>query len=44
MMSSVTVKSYNYSKLVCCYGPDRGANFTVQWNPSANAFKLVFGM
>lgn len=39
----VTVKSYSYSKLILGYGPDRAATVTVQWDPTAKAFTLVFG-
>ncbi|XP_073993036.1 mediator complex subunit 14 isoform X1 [Rhodnius prolixus] len=41
--SMVTVKSYSYSKLILGYGPDRAATVTVQWDPTAKAFTLVFG-
>lgn len=39
----VTVKSYNYSKLLLGYGPERGATVTIQWSTTEKAFRLVFG-
>lgn len=39
----VTIKSYNYSKLLLGYGPERGATVTVQWSTVEKAFRLVFG-
>lgn len=38
-----SIKSYNYSKLVLCYGPDKGAMVSINWNSNENAFKLAFG-
>lgn len=38
-----SVKSYNYSKLILCYGPDKGAMVSISWNGTENAFKLAFG-
>lgn len=43
LSNMVTVKSYNYSKLLLGYGPERGATVTVQWNTTDKAFRLVFG-
>ncbi|KAK4883568.1 hypothetical protein RN001_006887 [Aquatica leii] len=43
-LSSVfSVKSYSYSKLVLCYGPDKGAMGTINWNNCEKMFKLAFG-
>lgn len=39
----ISIKSYNYSKLVLTYGPNRGATVTVQWNTNDKTFKLIFG-
>lgn len=39
----VSIKSYNYSKLVLTYGPNRGATVTIQWSIDDKAFKLIFG-
>lgn len=39
----VTIKSYNYSKLVIAYGANRGATVTFQWSTKDKAFKLTFG-
>ncbi|KAF7268704.1 mediator complex subunit 14 isoform X1 [Rhynchophorus ferrugineus] len=38
-----SIKSYNYSKLVLCYGPEKGAMVSVVWNSQDKAFKLTFG-
>lgn len=38
-----SVKSYNYSKLVLCYGPDKGAMISITWNAMEKVFKLAFG-
>ncbi|XP_065205637.1 mediator of RNA polymerase II transcription subunit 14 [Planococcus citri] len=41
-----TVKSYNYSKFVICYGgspPQRQATATFQWNANTKSFKILFG-
>ena len=38
-----SIKSYNYSKLVLCYGPDKGAMVSINWNSTEKAFKLAFG-
>lgn len=38
-----SVKSYNYSKLILCYGPDKGAMVSINWNSQDNVFKLAFG-
>lgn len=38
-----SVKSYNYSKLVLCYGPDKGAMASINWNSNEKQFKLAFG-
>ncbi|XP_066584073.1 mediator of RNA polymerase II transcription subunit 14 isoform X2 [Prorops nasuta] len=43
LRNMVSIKSYNYSKLVLAYGPNRGATVTVQWSTNDKAFKLVFG-
>lgn len=43
LRNMVSIKSYNYSKLVLAYGPNHGATVTVQWSISDKAFKLVFG-
>lgn len=43
LSNMLSVKSYNYSKLVLGYGPEKGASVTVQWNTYEKAFKLVFG-
>ncbi|CAH1996692.1 unnamed protein product [Acanthoscelides obtectus] len=37
------IKSYNYNKLVLCYGPDKGAMVSVTWNATERAFRLAFG-
>lgn len=37
------IKSYNYSKLILCYGPDKGAMVSVTWNNNDKIFKLAFG-
>ncbi|XP_074034115.1 mediator complex subunit 14 isoform X2 [Leptinotarsa decemlineata] len=37
------IKSYNYTKLVLCYGSDKGAMVSIMWNSSKKAFKLAFG-
>ena len=39
----VTIKSYNYSKLVIAYGVNRGATVSIQWSTKDKAFKLIFG-
>lgn len=38
-----SIKSYNYSKLILCYGPDKGAMVSINWNSAENMFKLAFG-
>ncbi|KAL1505868.1 hypothetical protein ABEB36_005326 [Hypothenemus hampei] len=38
-----SVRSYNYSKLVLCYGPDKGALMSVVWDCKLSLFKLAFG-
>ncbi|KAI4459735.1 mediator complex subunit [Holotrichia oblita] len=38
-----SVKSYNYNKLVLCYGPDKGALISITWNATDKVFKLAFG-
>lgn len=38
-----SVKSYNYSKLILFYGPDKGAMVSINWNNNEKAFKLAFG-
>lgn len=38
-----SVKSYNYSKLILCYGHDKGAMVSISWNSQENVFKLAFG-
>ncbi|EEZ97239.1 Mediator of RNA polymerase II transcription subunit 14-like Protein [Tribolium castaneum] len=38
-----SIKSYNYSKLVLCYGPEKGAMVSIHWNSGEKAFKLAFG-
>lgn len=38
-----SIKSYNYNKLILCYGPDKGAMVTINWNSQENLFKLAFG-
>lgn len=43
LRNMVSIKSYNYSKLVLTYGPNRGATVTVQWSTNDKAFKLIFG-
>lgn len=43
LRNMVTIKLYNYSKLVLTYGPNRGATVTVQWSTNDKAFKLIFG-
>ena len=43
LRNMVSIKSYNYSKLVLIYGPNRGATVTIQWNTNDKAFKLIFG-
>ncbi|KAF2885129.1 hypothetical protein ILUMI_21063 [Ignelater luminosus] len=42
-LSVFSVKSYSYSKLVLCYGPEKGAMASITWNNSDKAFKLAFG-
>lgn len=37
-----TIKSYNYSKLVMAYGPNRRSSVTIQWDAAEKAFKLNF--
>lgn len=37
------IKSYNYSKLILCYGPDKGAMVSIVWNDTDKAFKFAFG-
>lgn len=43
LASMFSVKSYNYSKLILCYGPDKGAMVSITWNSQENVFKLAFG-
>ncbi|XP_031837631.1 mediator complex subunit 14 [Nomia melanderi] len=43
LRNMVSIKSYNYSKLVLAYGANRGATVTIQWNTNDKAFKLIFG-
>ncbi|XP_053982530.1 mediator of RNA polymerase II transcription subunit 14 isoform X1 [Hylaeus anthracinus] len=43
LRNMISIKSYNYSKLVLAYGPNRGATVTVQWNTNDKTFKLIFG-
>lgn len=43
LRNMVSIKSYNYSKLVLAYGPNHGANVTVQWSINDKTFKLIFG-
>ncbi|KAJ8684722.1 hypothetical protein QAD02_020515, partial [Eretmocerus hayati] len=38
----VSVKSYDYNKLMVLYGPSRRANVTVQWDSRYDAFRLYF--
>lgn len=38
-----SVKSYSYNKLVLCYGPDKGAMVSINWNNNQKLFKLAFG-
>ncbi|XP_066259212.1 mediator of RNA polymerase II transcription subunit 14 isoform X2 [Euwallacea similis] len=38
-----SVRSFNYGKLVLCYGPDKGAIAQVVWDCKLNMFKLTFG-
>ena len=38
-----TVKSYSYSKLVLCYGPDKGAVVSITWSSTEKLFQLAFG-
>lgn len=37
------IKSYNFNKLVLCYGPDKGAMVSINWNSNEKLFKLAFG-
>lgn len=44
LTSIAPVKSYNYSKLVICYGgAQRQATATFQWNANTKSFKILFG-
>ncbi|KAK5650997.1 hypothetical protein RI129_002026 [Pyrocoelia pectoralis] len=43
LASVFSVKSYSYSKLVLCYGPDKGAMVSINWNNTEKAFQLAFG-
>ncbi|XP_060525569.1 mediator of RNA polymerase II transcription subunit 14 [Cylas formicarius] len=38
-----SIKSYNYSKLILCYGADKGAMVSIMWNNQLKMFKLTFG-
>lgn len=38
-----SIKSYNYNKLILCYGPEKGAMVSINWNSAENVFKLAFG-
>ncbi|CAH1119203.1 unnamed protein product [Phaedon cochleariae] len=37
------IKSYNFTKLVLCYGCDKGAMVSITWHSAEKAFKLAFG-
>ncbi|XP_028152767.1 mediator of RNA polymerase II transcription subunit 14 isoform X2 [Diabrotica virgifera virgifera] len=37
------IKSYNYTKLILCYGSDKGAMVSITWMSSEKMFKLAFG-
>lgn len=43
LANTFNVKSYSYSKLVLCYGPDKGALVSVHWSSREQLFKLAFG-
>lgn len=43
MRNLISIKSYNYTKLVFAYGPHRNMTATVQWNAGDRNFKLYFG-
>ena len=43
LRNNVSIKSYNYSKLIMTYGANRRASVTVQWDPNEKNFKLYFG-
>lgn len=38
-----SVKSYNYNKLILCYGQYKGAMVSINWNSQEKLFKLSFG-
>ncbi|XP_050305905.1 mediator of RNA polymerase II transcription subunit 14 [Anthonomus grandis grandis] len=38
-----SVRSFNYVKLVLCYGPYKGALVQVVWDCQSSSFKLTFG-
>ncbi|KAK0164402.1 hypothetical protein PV328_003035 [Microctonus aethiopoides] len=43
LRNMVSIKSFNYSKLILAYGPNRGATVTIHWSTKDKAFKLIFG-
>ncbi|XP_034941406.1 mediator of RNA polymerase II transcription subunit 14 [Chelonus insularis] len=42
LRNMVSIKSYNYSKLILAYGPNRCATVTIFWSTNDKAFKLIF--
>ncbi|CAH0553803.1 unnamed protein product [Brassicogethes aeneus] len=43
LANNFSIKSYNYSKLILSYGPDKGAMVSLGWNNADGAFQMAFG-
>ncbi|XP_050538100.1 mediator of RNA polymerase II transcription subunit 14 [Daktulosphaira vitifoliae] len=43
LASMISIKSYNYLKLIIGYGTHRRSTATIHWNSSTNGFSIVFG-
>lgn len=43
ILDKMTLKSFNYKKLVIVYGPERNFSVTLLWKPNSRQFHLIFG-
>lgn len=43
LASMISIKSYNYLKLIIGYGTHRRSTATIQWNSTNSKFNIVFG-
>lgn len=43
ILASITLKSFNYKKLVILYGEQRSFSLTLFWKPAERKFHLIFG-